>query len=155
MIWVVIAGFFAIVGSVLMLKPSARDSRLARLRMDALKEGLHVRQIIWQPESAKTGVYESINATSYTLVRPDTNQAGSLRFSVVKQKGWETTHLPASYSWHQQGSAADGQAVSAQLPLLQDELLLLEVWENKVLIMVKEQPNATAASYKEFMAMFL
>lgn len=155
MIWFVLAGILAIVGSVLMLKPSARDSRLARLRMDALKIGLSVRQIIWQPDSPKTGIYEPLNATSYTLARANANKAGALKFCIAGQKGWENAQLPEGFSWHQQGLEQDGLAFAKALPLLQDSLLLLEVWENQVRIMVKEEPRASAQAYQQFMASFL
>ena len=49
MIWFALAGTFGHSRLVLMLKPSARDSRLARLRMDAIKSRAASRQIIWKP----------------------------------------------------------------------------------------------------------
>ncbi len=155
MIWFALAGILAIVGSVLMLKPSARDSRLARLRMEALKAGLQVRQIIWKPDSPKTGIYDSVNATSYTLVRDNANKAGALKFCIAGQKGWESAHLPEGFSWHKPGTEQEALVFTQALPLLQDALLVLEVWENKVVILVREGPDAKAQAYRQFMASFL
>ena len=155
MMWLVVAGIAAIVGSVLMLKPSARDSRLARLRFEAVKQGLQLRQFKWEPDSKKTGVYEPVTATSYSLMRHGSNKAGEVLFSVVAQKGWETEHLPVGFSWHKVGTLAQAEKLAQLLPQLQDDLLLLEVRENQVLLMAKESPTATAMSYKHFLESFL
>lgn len=155
MIWVMVAGVLAVIGSILMLKPNARDSRLAKLRMDALKEGLQVRQFIWHPKPEKTGVYNDINATSYSLLRSMVNKAGTLKFSISKQKGWETEGLPEGYSWYQVGTAADAERFQQLLTQVGDEILLLEVWENKVLLMAAETPSASALGYKQMLESFL
>ncbi|MFY9178890.1 MAG: hypothetical protein WAO12_03805 [Venatoribacter sp.] len=155
MIWIMVAGILAVVGSILMLKPNARDSRLAKLRMDALKEGLQVRQFIWQPKAEKTGVYNDINATSYSYARPLANKPGALKFSISKQKGWESEGLPEGYSWYQVGTAADAARFQQQLAQLNDEILLLEVWENKALLMAAEKPGASALGYKQLLESFL
>lgn len=155
MIWIISLGVLAVIGSVLMLKPSARDSRLAALRFDAIKIGLQVRQFQWQPDPVKTGVQEGVMATSYSLMRPGTNKPGDLRFVVVARKGWDTEGLPEGFSWHRQGSAADAQQLQTWLPQLQDQLLLLEVRENQVLLMAAEQSGASAAAYQHFLEQFL
>ena len=56
MTWIIIAAaVMAIIGSVFWLKPSARDSRLAELRFNAIRAGLQVRQFTFKPDAAKTG----------------------------------------------------------------------------------------------------
>lgn len=156
MSWIVIVGALAFVfGSFMMLKPNARDSRLAKLRFDAVKEGLLIRQFKWESTPKKTGIYEPINTTSYTLQRPFTSKSGELKFAIVAQKGWETEHLPDGFSWHHVGTFEQADHFAQLLPQLQDELLLLEVWDNKVLLMAKETPTATAAAYKHFLEAFL
>ncbi len=155
MIWVAVIGIMAIVGSIFMLKPSARDSRLSKLRFDAVRLGMLLKQYGWQPDPKKTGVHETITATGYTLVRPDSVKVGELRFCVVAQKGWDTENLPEGLSWHKQGSSKDAEQLKELLPQLQDELLVLEVWDNKVLLMAKESPTASAQAYKCFLEGFL
>lgn len=156
MSWLIIVGGLAfILGSFMMLKPSPRDARLAKLRFAATKEGLQLRQFKWEPDSKKTGVYNPVNTTSYSWQHPHSDKPGELLFSIVKQKGWETEHLPEGYAWHKAGTAQQAEKFAQLLPQLQDELELLEVWENKVLLMPKENATATAMAYKHFMESWL
>lgn len=155
MIWIIALGILAVLGSVMMLKPSARDTRLAALRFDAIKQGLQVRQFTWQPDPKKTGIHEPLMATSYSIMRAGQAKTGELRFCIVAQKGWDTEHLPAGFSWHKQGSAAEAEKISAALSELNDSLLLLEVWDNKVLLMATEKQGASAAAYQTFLQRFL
>lgn len=155
MIWIAVAGIMAIVGSILMLKPSARDSRLSKLRFEAVRQGMQLKQFGWEPDPKKTGIHDTVTATSYTILRPGSSKVGELRFSLVAQKGWDTEHLPEGLSWHKQGTAKDAEKVKQLLPQLQDELLVLEVWDNKVLLMAKENPTANAQAYKVFLEGFL
>ena len=51
MVWlVVIVIALVVIGSVMWLKPSARDQRLAVLRLDAIKRGLQVSQFTFKPD---------------------------------------------------------------------------------------------------------
>jgi len=154
--WLVL-GFvvLAMFGSVYWLKPSPRDKRLAGLRLDAIKNGLQIRQFTFKPESAKNGVRDDITATSYTLVKPGKQQGGELKFSVVGQQGWDTDGLPEGLSWHNQGSAEDAAKLREALTELNDDLLLLEIYENRVLMMPAERKSASAEAYKNFMQKFL
>lgn len=155
MSWIIVIGLMAIIGSIMMLKPNARDSRLAKLRFEAVRQGLLLKQFGWQPEPKKTGIYDTVTATSYTFARPGSSKAGELRFAVVAQKGWNTDNLPEGFSWHKQGSVKDAEKLQQLLPQLQDELLLLEVWDNKVMLMAKETPTASAQAYQHFLESFL
>ena len=155
MIWIAVIGIMAIVGSIFMLKPSARDSRLSKLRFEAGRQGIQLKQFSWEPDPKKTGIQNTIMATSYALMRPESNKVGELLYSVVAQKGWDTEGLPEGLSWHKQGTTQDSEKVKKLLPQLEDELLLLEVWENRVLLMAKENPTANAQAYKHFLEGFL
>ena len=99
MIWpVVILVVLVVFGSVYWMKPSPRDTRLAALRLDAIKRGLHVRQFKFKPESAKNGVRDEVWGTSFTYVRPGRQQGGRIalspwsgkRLGIVKvyPRGW-------------------------------------------------------------------
>lgn len=156
MSWLIIAaGLLFIFGSFMMVKPSARDARLAKLRFEATKEGLQMRQFKWESNPKKTGIYNPVMATSYILVRPNSENQGELKFAIVGQKGWETEHLPEGFAWHKIGTFAEAELFSRALEHLQDELQVLEVWDNKVLLIPKESPTATAGAYKTFMQSFL
>lgn len=154
--WIIIlAAMLFIYGSFLMLKPNPRDARLAQLRLQAAQAGLHLRQYKWQSDPKKTGIYDSLFSTSYTLMRPEHNKPGELLYSIVKQKGWDTEHLPQGYAWHKIGTEEQAQHFNQQLEKLNDELLLIEVWENKISIMPKEETHASIENYQEFMRSFL
>lgn len=155
MIWVAVFGIMAILGSVFMLKPSRRDARLATLRFEAARQGLQLKQYTWEPDSKKTGVYDKIMATSYTFLRPAATKQGELLFSIVGQKGWGGEGLPEGYSWHKEGFTKDAELFSNLLPQLQDDLLVLEVWENKAMLMAKENETASAQAYQHFLESFL
>lgn len=155
MIWlIVVAVTLSLVGSIIWLKPSPRDTRLAALRFDAIRNGLQVRSFTFKPDSAKTGVRDDIPGTSYTLLHCGKQQGGDLKFRVVGQAGWDNDGLPAGLSWHNQGSAADAELLSRMLPQLQDDLLMLEVYENRVTLMAAENKTASAAAYQHFMEAF-
>ena len=69
-------------------------------------------------------------------------------------KGWESAHLPEVLVGTNQVPEQRGLGFTQTLPLLQDALLVLEVWENKVVILVREGPDAKAQAYRQFMAGF-
>jgi len=154
-----------IFGSVYWLKPSPRDTRLANLRLDAIKLGLQVRQQTFKVDAAKTGVRDDITATSYTLMRPlkhSDKQGDGLKFRLVGQPGWETDGLPEGLAWHDwpakgleretpawhQANQAVADQVLPLLEALQDDLLLLEVFDNRATLMVAERKAASAEGYQ-------
>ncbi|MCD8523756.1 MAG: hypothetical protein LRY66_01845 [Saccharospirillaceae bacterium] len=155
MIWLFVSiGVLTIIGSVMMLRPSPRDTRLAALRFDAIRNGLQVRSFTFKTDPAKTGVRDDIPGTGYTLWRNAKRQDGALRFRIVKQAGWDNEGLPEGFSWHNQGSAEDAELISRMLPQLQDDLLMLEVYENRVTLMAAENQTASAAAYQHFLEAF-
>tara|TARA_B100001250_G_scaffold375312_1_gene362786 strand:- start:588 stop:1064 length:477 start_codon:yes stop_codon:yes gene_type:complete len=149
MVWlVVIVIALVVIGSVMWLKPSARDQRLAVLRLDAIKRGLQVSQFTFKPDSAKNGVRDPVMATSYTLLNPAARGKGELVYRVAGQSGWDTEGLPEGCSWHDKGSAADAAKITAALAMLTDDVLLLEVFTNRVTLMAAEHKTATAENYE-------
>lgn len=154
--WLIVAAVgLSLFGSVYWMKPSARDTRLAKLRFDAIKAGLQIRQFTFKPDSAKTGIRDDITGTSYTLLRPGRQQGGELRFRVAGQPGWDSDGLPEGLSWHNQGTAGEAKHLREQLAGLNDRLLLLEVYENRVMLMAAEGKDASACAYKTFLESFL
>lgn len=152
---IVVLVALSLFGSVYWLKPSARDTRLAKLRFDAIRNGLQIRQFTFKPEAARTGIRDDITGTSYTLLRPGQQQGGKLKFRVAGQPGWDNDGLPEGLSWHDQGTADDVRRLRDALPQLQDELLLLEVYDNRATLMAAEKQGASAAAYLHFLEQFL
>ena len=142
-------------GSVYWLKPSPRDTRLAALRLDAIKRHLQVRQFTFKPESAKNGVRDAVTGTSYTLMDSSKRDKAVLLWRVVGQAGWESDGLPDGLAWHDRGSAADAELLTSLLPSLQDDILLLEVFSNRVTLMAAEHKTATAENYEAFLTQIL
>lgn len=156
MIWpIVILIGLIVFGSVYWMKPSPRDTRLAALRLDAIKRHLQVRQFTFTPESAKNGVRDPVTGTSYTLMNTKKRDSGVLLWRVVGQVGWESDGLPEGLSWHDRGSAADAALLTSLLPGLQDDILVLEVFSNRVTLMAAEHKTATAEGYEQFLTALL
>jgi hypothetical protein len=155
MIWIIVIGAGLLVfGAIYALKPSPRETRLAALRLDAIKLKLQVKQFTYKPDAAKTGIRDDIMATSYTLMDRKPVKGGELLWSVVAQSGWDTDELPEGFAWHSGESVKQPQQARARAEViraiqseLQDDLLVVEVYSNRVMIMVAEQPSATAAMY--------
>lgn len=155
MMWIILIGVMAVIGSVMMLKPSARDSRLAALRFDAIKLGLQVRQISFEPDPKTTGVWQKVTGTAYSLIREGQANPGKKRYSVVFQKGWESAGLPEGYSWYEVGSEADALKVAAILEQVTDRLLVLEVYEHGAQFIAAENSTASAANYQKVLQALL
>lgn len=158
MIWpIAILVGLVVFGSVYWLKPSPRDKRLADLRLDAIKRKLHVRQYTFKPDSAKTGIRDDFTGTNYTLMDPKPKKRGSgeLLLRIVGQQGWDTEGLPEGLSWHDKGSEEDAKLVSDLIKDLSDEVLLLELYSNRVTLMPAEHKTANAAEYETFLQAML
>jgi len=160
MTWVIIAAVvMAIMGSVFWLKPSARDARLADLRFNAIRSGIQVRQFTFKPDAAKTGVRDDITATSYTWMKKATSHedvaGGELQYCVVRQPAWDQEFLPEGLSWHfkgdEQQAKKHAEKLARLLPDLSDELLMLEVYERRVLMMTAEKQGSDAEQYLKFL----
>ncbi|MDF1763592.1 MAG: hypothetical protein P1U57_09300 [Oleibacter sp.] len=149
MIWpIAILVGLIVFGSIYWLKPSPRDKRLAGLRLDAIKRNLQVRQFNFKPDAKGMGVRDDIFGTSYTLVNSEKKQPSELLFSVVRQAGWEMDGLPEGLAWNKRGSQADADQVAGIIDKLNDELWMLEVYGNRVIMMVAENKTATAENYE-------
>ena len=142
---------FAIISSVLWLKPSPRDQHLSALRMAALKHGLQIRQYTFKPRSEKNGIRDELRATSYSVMRAGAIKPGLIRYRIVRQAGWMQEDLPEGYAWHDEATGAERAQLLATLPSLNDTLLMLEVYDHRVSIMVAEDKTASAENYRAFM----
>ena len=155
-------------GSIYWLKPSPRETRLANLRLDAIKLGLQVRHQTFQVDSAKTGIRENITGTAYTrviLIQHNEQQKDELLFRLVGQSGWETDGLVEGLAWHDWPSralerdsdawhSANRSVAEKVLPLLQeldDDVLLLEVFKNRATLVPAERKTAQANAYDKLL----
>ncbi|MBM96569.1 MAG: hypothetical protein CMI09_12085 [Oceanospirillaceae bacterium] len=151
-------------GSIYWLKPSPRETRLANLRLAAIKLGLQVRHHTFKVDAAKTGVRDDITGTAYTRVIPVQHseaQKDELLFRIVGQAGWETDALPEGMAWHDWPGrnleresdawhSANRQVAERILPLLDaldDDVLLLEVFDNRATLIPAERKTAQADAY--------
>ena len=154
MIWIIFAlvgGLFF--GMIAWLKPSPREQHLSRLRADALVKKLNVKYTSFEANSAKTGVRDNIKGTSYSLISG--NKKGTLKYRIVKQAAWDTDYLPEGYAWHDKGTEEEAEIFKKALTQLQDELLMLEVYTNRVTIIPAENKEASAENYQGFLNVFL
>lgn len=150
----------ALIGSIFWLKPSARDQRLADLRLQAMKLGLAVKHQTFNPESAKNGVRDSISGTTYSLFVEDPKASKDVIFRIVFQGGWDAEQLPEGFSWHDKISKHDlswfqSLELIDQLDAVTDQLMLLEVCGNRVTMMAAEQVGADARQYQSLLTSLL
>merc|ERR1711879_226119 len=124
-----------------------------------------VRHQTFKVDAARTGVRDDITGTAYTLILPvhhSDKQENDLKYRLVGQAGWETDGLPEGLAWHDwpgrhlerestawhQANQAVADDVLALLNALDDDLLLLEVFDNRATLIAAERKSASAAGYK-------
>lgn len=133
----------AVFGSVYMLKPSPRQKRLADLRLDAIKLGLQVKLDTFKADSKKTGVRDDITATRYQRYKPEI-KSQVLRWCVVRQGGWDQEGLSEGWSWHNQQVSPDLDMLNSLLNELADDVLMIEVFDNRASLMTSESKKSSA-----------
>ncbi len=136
-VFIVIFIFLAVFGSVYMLKPSIRDQRLAKLRLDAIKLGLQVKLDKFKADSKKTGVRDDIVAARYLRFDADV-KSQEFRWCVVRQAGWDTEGLPEGWSWHGNVNAPETSVLFHFLEQLSDDIVVVEVYDNRTCLMTTE-----------------
>lgn len=140
---IVVIIFLVVFGSVSMLKPSPRQQRLAKLRIDAIKLGLQVKLETFKVDSKKTGVRDDIVAARYLRLDTDV-KSQSIRWCIVRQQGWDQEGLPAGWSWHSQAAMPDLLKLSQYIEQLSDDVVLVEVFDNRSSIMTTEGKSSSA-----------
>lgn len=91
-----------IVGSIVWIKPSPRDKRLAEWRRDAIMAGLKVQMKGVTAEPKKSGVREDIPGLSYMLYQSSPIKGDDKKWFVVKTDAWLTDGLPSEWSWYEE-----------------------------------------------------
>jgi hypothetical protein len=140
---IVVFIFLAVFGSVYMLKPSPRQRRLAELRMDAIKLGLHIKLETFKVDSKKMGVRDDITATRYERYDLDV-KSQAIRWCVVRQEGWEQEGLPVGWSWHNTDQSPDLEKLNALLSQVSEDVQLIEVYDNRASVMTTENKGCAA-----------
>lgn len=125
--WIlVILAILIVVGSVVWVRPSPRDQKLAAWRRDALVAGLKVSLQGLKAEPKQSGIRDDIEGASYTLYNPASQKGDELSWAVVKAQGWLQEDLPEQWSWYKE----NGHVSHAQVAqLIQDcplEVLAIE-----------------------------
>ncbi|MFT6190368.1 MAG: hypothetical protein ACJAZ6_002205 [Oleispira sp.] len=133
----------SVFGSVAMLKPSPRQQRLAKLRMDAIKLGLHVKLDTLKVNSKKTGVRDDIVAARYERFNTDV-KSQALRWCVVRQAGWDQEGLPDGWSWHNMTKRPDLDKLNELLLKVSDDVVVVEAYDNRASIMTLENKGSSA-----------
>ena len=133
----------SVFGSVAMLKPSPRQQRLAKLRMDAIKLGLHVKLDTLKVNSKKTGVRDDIVAARYERFNPDV-KSQALRWCVVRQAGWDQEGLPEGWSWHNITKRPDLDKLNELLVRVSEDVVVIEAFDNRASVMTLENKGSSA-----------
>ncbi len=142
-VFIVIFIFLAVFGSVYMLKPSIRDQRLAKLRLDAIKLGLQVKLDKFKADSKKTGVRDDIVAARYERFNPDV-KSQALRWCVVRQAGWDQEGLPEGWSWHNITKRPDLDKLNELLVRVSEDVVVIEAFDNRASVMTLENKGSSA-----------
>jgi hypothetical protein len=140
---IVVLIILAVFGSVYMLKPSPRQQRIAKLRLEAIKLGLQVKLDSYKVDSKKMGVREDVVATRYLRFNPAV-KSQQVRWCVVRQTGWEQEGLPEGWSWNSYHAKPDIDGLSEYLLQLTVDVVLIEACDNRTTLMTLEHKASTA-----------
>lgn len=101
--WVmVILAILTVVGSVVWVRPSPRDQKLAAWRRDALVGGLKVNLQGLKAEPKHSGIRDDTEGASYILYNTATQKGDDTVWAVVKTQGWLQEDLPEGWSWYKE-----------------------------------------------------
>lgn len=120
-VWVVIAFIvLVVVGSVVWIRPSPRDQKLALWRRDAIMAGLKVRMQTLKAEPKQSGIRDEVEGVSYEWYVPKVDKQDQFTWAVVKTNGWLTDGLPEGWSWYE-SDPEKGEAFNKAVSQLIDE----------------------------------
>jgi len=91
-----------VVGSVVWVRPSPRDKKLALWRQQTLLAGMKVKLEGFKAEPKESGIRADIEGASYQLFNHQPDKKDTLVWAVVKDQGWLKDHLPEDWSWYRQ-----------------------------------------------------
>lgn len=89
-----------VLGSIVWIKPSKRERRMAEFRAQAMSAGLKVRLDGVEAEPVHSGIREDIPGASYILFVQKPDKKDKANWMVVSDEGWMQDGLPQGWSWH-------------------------------------------------------
>jgi len=112
-VWIII-GFIIliVVGSVVWIRPSPRDQKLALWRRDAIMAGMKIRMQTLKAEPKNSGIRDDVPGVSYEWFNPKPEKNDSKVWAVVKTDGWLKEGLPEGWSWYESASDEISKEVS-------------------------------------------
>ncbi len=118
--FIALIAVLSLVGSVIWVRPSKRDVKLAKWRQQARMAGMFVRLDGLAAEPKDSGIRDNVEGASYYLYSVNAPKNDNLKWAIVKTQGWLQEELPASWSWYQQQAkinAADLSTLIASAPV--------------------------------------
>lgn len=97
----------AIVGSVMWIRPSPRDQKLAKWRRDAIMAGMKVRLQTLKAEPKNSGIRDDVDGVTYEWFNPEPNKTDKTTWAIVKMDGWLQEGLPQGWSWYGKEMSVD------------------------------------------------
>ena len=97
---IVIVAILSVVGSVVWVRPSHRDVKLAKWRQQARVAGLQVKLEGLKAEPKESGIREDVGGASYYLHLPKAQKGDDVSWAVVKTEGWLNEGLDEGWSWY-------------------------------------------------------
>ncbi len=122
---IVMVAILSLVGSVVWVRPSKRDVKLAKWRQEARLAGLYVKLDGLAAEPKDSGIREDIGGASYYLYETKSDKQDQLSWAVVKAQGWLQQGLPEEWSWYQREMPLNNQrllSLIASLPISVDAI---------------------------------
>ena len=106
---IIVVAVLSLVGSVVWVRPSKRDVKLAKWRQEARLAGLFVKLDGLVAEPKNSGIRDDIGGASYYLYETKSHKDDRLTWAVVKAQGWLQQGLPKEWSWYQQEMPLNSQ----------------------------------------------
>lgn len=97
---IVIVAILSVVGSVVWVRPSKRDVKLAKWRQEARVAGLQVKLEGLKAEPKESGIRDDVVGASYYLHLPKAKKGDEVSWAVVKTDGWLKEGLDEGWSWY-------------------------------------------------------
>lgn len=95
-----------VLGSVVWVRPSPRDIKLANWRREALVAGLKVKLEGFKADPKESGIRDDIEGASYQLFNDIPAKHDKLVWAVVLNDGWLKDGLPEGWSWYKEKADA-------------------------------------------------
>ena len=123
---IVIIAVLSVVGSVVWVRPSKRDVKLAKWRQEARVAGLYVKLDGLVAEPKDSGIRDDIGGASYYLYETNSDKHDQLTWAVVKAQGWLQQDLPDEWSWYKQQMPLNSQLLQELIESLPVPVFAIE-----------------------------